>query len=64
MSDARQPVGMGAGESFALPARSPHVTFARGGNQRALVAVSLGRRRTLPGLLSVFSHHGFQEEPR
>lgn len=53
---------MGAVESFALPAWSPNVTFARGRNKRALVAVSLGRR-TLPGLFSVFSHHGFQEEP-
>lgn len=53
---------MGAVERFALPAWSPNVTFARGRNKRALVAVSLGRW-TLPGLFSVFSHHGFQEEP-
>lgn len=63
MADAREPVRMRAVGSFALPAWSPNVTFARGRNKRALVAVSVGRL-TLPGLFSGFSHHDFQEEPR
>lgn len=63
MSDAREPVRMRAGERLALPAWSPDVTFARGRNKRALVAVSLGRR-TLPGLFSVFSHHGLPGKSR
>ena len=55
---------MRAVESFAIPAWSPNVTFARGRDERAPVAVSRGRW-TLPGLFSVFSHHdGPQEEAR
>lgn len=58
MSDAREPVGVRAVESFTVPARPPSVTFAGGRNKRDPVAVSLGRW-TLPGLFSVFSHHAF-----
>lgn len=62
MADTQQPVRKSAVEGSALPARPPHVTFAVGRNERTLVAVRLGRR-TLPGLFSVFGHHGSQEEP-
>lgn len=59
MSSAGESVWMRATESFALFARPPDVTFARGKRDEwALVAVSLGRW-TLPGLLSVFRHHDF-----
>lgn len=47
---------MRAGGSLALPASPPHATFAVGQNKGAPVAFGVSRR-SLAGLLSVFSHH-------